>query len=301
MIDEIERQLILELQQNGRASHVELAKKLGIHVSTVAKMIRLLEEKDLIKIRALPNPFKLGYSAHAFITIKAEKENIDSICSLLYANFNVNLIVTAFGKFDILALVYFSSWDGLLNFIATNLSAANGVLNVETFLVKDIRKRYYGQFMDDSAPVKIDEVDQRIIEQLPENGRCPSKQLAKHLKISLPTCLRRLNLLLAEKVIEIKAVPDPSKIGVTTNAFMLLHVKVTKIEDICAELEKYKDIFLIMTLYNGYHILVGISAPDPGHLHQLIKKSILTIDGIIDDETIIRAEVKKRYYGKFLE
>ena len=175
------------------------------------------------------------------------------------------------------------------------------MLNVETFLVKDIRKRYYGQFTEGAAPVRIDEVDQRIIEQLSENGRCPSKQLAKNLKISLPTCLRRLNLLLGEKVIEIRAVPDPSKIGVTTNAFMLLRVKVTKIEDVCAELERYKDIFLIMRLYNGYHILIGISASDPGKLHELIKRDILTIDGIIDDETIIRAEVKKRYYGKFLE
>ena len=37
MINGLDRKLVLALQQNGRASHVELATQLGVHVSTVAK------------------------------------------------------------------------------------------------------------------------------------------------------------------------------------------------------------------------------------------------------------------------
>ncbi len=103
-----------------------------------------------------------------------------------------------------------------------------------------------------------------------------------------------------QKVIEIKAIPNPSKIGYTANAFMFLRVQAAQLEEICSTLHLYKDVFLIMTLFNSYDILIGINATSPEELLRF-KNKILSIDGIINDETMIRAEIKKRYYGGFLE
>jgi len=300
MINSVDRKLILALQQNGRATNIELSKQLGVHVSTIPKRIQLLEENEIIKIRALPNPFKLGYIAHAFIAIEADTDKINDICSRLNGNFNVNLVVTAFGRFDILAIVYFSTWEKLLSFVSSDLSATQGVRTVETFLVKEIKKRYYGFVVDNLTPVKIDEIDQGIIEKLTENGRYKSQHLAKELRISPPACLRRLSRLLREKVIEIKAIPNPSKIGYVANAFMFLRVQAAQLEEVCSALHLYKDVFLIMTLFNSYDILIGINATSPEELLRF-KNKILSTDGIINDETMIRAEIKKRYYGGFLE
>ncbi len=301
MINDLDRKLILALQQNGRASQVDLANQLGVHVSTVAKRIVALEGNETMKVRALPNPYKLGFIAHAFIAIEADSSKINSICDHLYKNFNVNLVVTTFGRFDILAIVYFSTWEKLLSFVFSDLCVTDGVKNVETFFVRDIKKRFYGRFFDNVVPAKIDETDLKIVERLTENGRQTAQQLAKELGISLPTCIRRLARLLDQNVMEVKAVPNPSRIGLAGNAFMLLKVEAAKLEHACAELKSYPGVFLVMTLFNSYDILIGFNAHSPEELHRFIKSEILAIDGIIRDETIIRAEIKKRYYGGFLQ
>jgi Lrp/AsnC family transcriptional regulator for asnA, asnC and gidA len=300
MVTEIDRKLILALQENGRMSNVELSRRLGLHVSTISKKIEQLEEAEIMKIRALPNPFKLGYNANAYIAIEAESQKIERICSRLMQRFHVNLVVTAFGRYDIIAGLYFPSWENLLDFVSSELAANQGVKSVETFLVKEIKKRYYGFIVDDRAPVKIDEIDQKIIEKLTEDGRTKNRYLAQELGISAPACLRRLARLIGSKVIEIKAIPNPSQLGYASNAFLFLRVEPGKLDEVCARLTIYEDVFLITTLFNGHDLLIGVNGTSPEALYKF-KNKILSIDGIVHDETIIRAEIKKRYYGGFLE
>jgi DNA-binding Lrp family transcriptional regulator len=296
MLNSLDRQLILALQRNGRATNVELGRQLGVHVSTIAKRIESLEENEIMKVRALPNPSKLGYTVHSVIAIKANIHNNEAICSRLNKNFHVNFLVTAFGRYDILAIVYFPNWEKLLNLVSSELSDMDG-LKVDTFLVKEIKKRHFGLMVDNVKSVKVDEIDQKIIEKLTENGRYKSQWLAKDLGISPPTCLRRISRLLNEKVIEIKAVPNPSKIGFAANAFMFLQVQVAKLEEVCATLRLYENIYLIMTLINSYNVLISFNSTTPEELYKFQNK-ILSIEGIIDGDIIIRAEIRKRYYGR---
>jgi DNA-binding Lrp family transcriptional regulator len=296
-----DQKLIAALHQNGRATHVELSKQLGLHVSTIAKRMQQLEADGIISIKALPNPFKLGYQAHAVIALETDHHEVDAICTRLNSSFNVNLVVTTFGRFDVIALVFFPAWGDLLDFISEYLSSINGILSMETYFVKETRKRYYGFPVGKESPVKIDDVDQRLIEKLSENGRYTAQFLARELGISQPTCLKRLSFLLNEKVIEIRAVPIRSGSGYTAYAFMLLQVSASKFDAVCRVLNEFPDIFLILGLYNGYDILIGLNAANSERLYQFVKKHILSIDGIASGTMLIRAEVKKRYYGRFIE
>jgi Lrp/AsnC family transcriptional regulator for asnA, asnC and gidA len=89
MISKTDQRLIIELQKDGRASYAELAAKLGITASTVAKRVETLVKSKTIDIRALQNPFKLGLMANALIAIKTDPTKIDDICNQLVDNFNV--------------------------------------------------------------------------------------------------------------------------------------------------------------------------------------------------------------------
>jgi Lrp/AsnC family transcriptional regulator, regulator for asnA, asnC and gidA len=288
----------MALQINGRANNVELAGQLGTHVSTVAKWVEWLEENDFMRVRALPNPFKLGYNAQAIIGIKAKIPNIEKICARLNANFHVNLVMTTFGRYNILAIAYFSTWEMLLNMISADLTTAEGT-RVDTFLIKAIKKRYYGFTTAQTDPVKVDDIDHKIIEKLTENGRYKNQPLARNLGISPPTCQRRLARLLHEKVIEIKAIPNPSEIGYDSNAFLFLQVQAGKLDEICALLQREKDVFLILTLYNSYNLVIGYNAASPEDLYQF-QNQVLAVNGILNGDSVIRAKITKRYYGGFL-
>jgi DNA-binding Lrp family transcriptional regulator len=298
MFSSLDRQLILALQIDGRATNVELAGQLGMHVSTVAKRVELLEENDVMQVRALPNPFKLGYDAHAVIGIEAKIHNLDKICARLNEDFHVNLLITAFGPYNILAIAYFPTWEMLLDMISANLSSVDGV-RVDAFLINSIKKRQYGFTTDSTEPVKIDAIDQKIIEKLTENGRYKNQQLARDLGVSPPTCLRRVTRLLNEKVIEIRAIPNPSKIGFASNAFLFLQVQSEKLDETCSILQREKNVFLMLTLFNSFSLLIGYNAPSPEDLHKFHNR-VLSIEGVLNGDILIRAEIKKRYYGGYL-
>jgi Lrp/AsnC family transcriptional regulator for asnA, asnC and gidA len=298
MLDNFDRQLILALQKDGRATHVELATLLGSHVSTIAKRMKALEENESMKVRALPNPSKLGYSAHALVAIETRIPNVERIVDRLNKNFNINLIVTTFGRYNILAIAFFSDWDKLFDMIATDLSSIEGT-KVAAFLVKDIKKRHYGFNVANIEPVKLDEIDKQIIEKLTENGRLKNQRLAEMHGLSPPTCLRRVSRLLNEGVIEIKAMPNPSQIGYSANAFLFLRTEPSKLEEICFKLSVYEKIYLVMTLHNSFDLVVSFNASTPEELYKFQNK-ILSVDGVLGGDIIIRAEIKKRYYGGFL-
>jgi DNA-binding Lrp family transcriptional regulator len=300
MLSNLERRLIIELQSDGRLTNLELAKRLDLHISTVKKKLDRLEKQGLVKVRALPNPFKLGYFANVIIAIKADILKIDEICALLSQYFHINLVVTTFGKYDILAMAYFQNWDGLLSLISNIFTKNNGVRTLDTFLAKDIKKRQYTFTNDNLGPVKLDEIDYKLIARLTENGRIKYRQLANEFGISPQTCSRRVARLLAEKVIEIKGMPYMSKIEEVSSAFLFLQVHPDKLGQVCSVLESYDKVYLLVTLMNGYSLIVGYNTSDPEELFYL-KNQILSLDGIINSEVAIRAEMKKRYYGGFLK
>lgn len=92
------------------------------------------------------------------------------------------------------------------------------------------------------------------------------------------------------------ALPNPSKFGFHTNAFITLHADRSKVNDICAELSSYPEVHTVMTLINSFDIIIGIHFPTPEQLYDFILKKIAYIDGVLNIETLIRAELQKSIY-----
>ena len=300
MLNSLDRRLILALQDDGRITNVELSRRIGCHISTINKRMTQLKEKELVKVRALPNPFKLGYKANALIAVKADSLSIDSICDSLASHFYVNLLVTTFGRYDILVLMYYPSWEDLLSQVATVFSKLDGIKMVDTYLIKEVKKRQYSFSGENEETVKIDDIDQSLIEKLTVDGRLTYRQLAQELGISPATCLRRVSRLLEEEVIEIKGVPYLAKIESVYHAFMFLHVNPKKLEEVCSIIQGYQGVFLSVTMINRFSLVIGFSKSTPEDLFQL-KNKVLSLDGVVDGEVIVSAGIKKRYYGGFLK
>ncbi len=302
MLNNTDLRLISRLEVDGRASYIELAQALGINPSTVAKKVKALLKDEYIAIKAIPNPYKMGYSANALIAMNVPHCRVDNVCNHLKANLNVNLLVTTFGRYNVIVCVHYSSWDKLLSFLSNDLSDSGDIYEIESFFVKGIQKRYYGMdtgsFLEQDT-VKLDDTDLKLIEELAENGRYSGIYLADKLGISLSAASKRLATLLKENVIQIRAITNPSKMGYHSNAYIFIRADHSKINDICEQLYKYKEVSTLMTLTNGYDIYVSVLARTPEILFDFIKHNIAPIPGVINMETLIRGEMIKRYYGAF--
>ncbi len=73
MLDQIDKQLIEYLQQDGRRTTSELAERVGMSVPAVAERIRKLQEQGVITgFSASVDPRKVGMDIGAFITVISE-------------------------------------------------------------------------------------------------------------------------------------------------------------------------------------------------------------------------------------
>jgi DNA-binding Lrp family transcriptional regulator len=301
MSDIIDQKILLALRENGRASNIEIARQVGISVATVAKRVEGLLANNIITITAVLNPYKLGYKAHAFITLDIDLNKVHDVCDTLVKNPYISFVATSFGRFDVLLIIDCPTWEIVHAFVKEELSQIDGIIKVETFLVSDVIKRYNGIFTEDVnnvTPVTLDETDIRLIEALMKDGRTHYSDLSNILGVSIGTIARRIAVLTKEDIIKIIAVPNPSKLGYVANANLALNVERDKIKSVSLELSKYSPVYMVLTLINGFEILAGVDSPNPESLHKFITEKIANIKGVSNIETFIRAEIIKANYAR---
>jgi DNA-binding Lrp family transcriptional regulator len=302
MIDETDRQIILALRQQGRSSNMRMAQNIGLSESTVAKRVEKILEDGIIRVQAVLNPFKLGYVAHAFIAMDVDLTQVQSVCDKLMTNRNVSMINTSFGRFDVVLIVDFPNWEMLFSFINEELCRIQGVRKLDTFIVSEIKKRYQSIFVNDAgstSPMTIDEIDQKLVNFLEEDGRISYTSLAKKSGISLAAASRRINFMLNNNIIRIIAVPNPAKLGFPASAHLALNIEKRKVGDVCDVLVKYPSIHSVMTTMNGFEAVVGVSASSSEALFEFLTEKIARLPGVLNIETFARAELKKATYATF--
>ncbi len=140
-VDALDRQLILLLRENGRISNSELAKLTGVSQVTVANRIRRLLNEEVIRIQAVLNPDRLGFSVEVIIGIHADVAAIRSVAEALVALDEIRYVTITSGAYDILvAALLRSNWH-LMQFLTETLAGIPGIRKVETAHALDVMKR----------------------------------------------------------------------------------------------------------------------------------------------------------------
>ncbi len=145
-MDEVDRKIISQLQQDGRTTLQELAKTVGFTSMGIKKRIQKLLDKDAIKVSALLNPasFKLFPAI-----VLLEMENAEATQSLLERFENCPRVIHIFktiGGFNLIALVVAEDKDTLesISMEKCSLRSAAGIRRSEFYPIGDI---YFSPFL----------------------------------------------------------------------------------------------------------------------------------------------------------
>ncbi len=68
-LDDIDKHIITLLQEDGRMQDVDIARKVGISDDTSKRRRKRLEDKGYLKVRAMLNPWKFGFTSVYFLGI----------------------------------------------------------------------------------------------------------------------------------------------------------------------------------------------------------------------------------------
>ena len=285
MLDKLSRNIMYELFKDGRCSNSAIAKKLGISVITVSKKISAMIRDKVISIKAVPSQIIMGNHVGALIGLNIDIRKIDTICTQLYNMPNINIMVSTFGRFDLFLMVYFPDLTTLENFTKIKLKEIDGIRSVSTFLTSDININ-----PSLSNQLDLDKIDWKIITELMNDGRPNYATLAKKIGTSKSTISRRILSLLDKDVIKIVAIPNMN-LNYLADALILINVDFSKIDDICNKLSSYPETDLVMKLLNDYDIMLTIRTTDCEELHKFIANELFYIDGVIQSETFLVANL----------
>lgn len=280
MLDKISIKMMIELSHDGSLTNVELAKRLGINVLTAGKRKRKLIADGIITINAVTNPRKIGYETHAIFGLEVDQKHIDGICNELTHILGNSLVITCFGRFDVIFIASFVNLKALQSFVKLELSHITGINRFNIYFI--------GISDSVTEPVQLDGIDRAIISKIVENGQVTHAELATKLGINQSTVTRRISSLIEKDIINFHAFFDPSKLGYTANAFVFVKADITRVDKICSEIIGFPGVNQIFRLMNDYEMVVEINSRNLDELYELISTKIVNVDGVIKTETFIK-------------
>ena len=142
-LDDLDRQILAYLQEDGRISFVTLASELGVSEGTIRKRIRKLEDKGIVNTVGITNPLKIGLDTVAFIWIEVDRHHMESVMKELEELEAVRYLVVTAGSHDLVAMVVLPSREDLVTLLNDELSQITGIISTETSIVLKIHKQLH--------------------------------------------------------------------------------------------------------------------------------------------------------------
>ena len=142
-IDDIDRQIIATLKENGRMPFAQIAQRLGVSPGMVRQRFHRLVQDGILQVVPITNPTLMGYHMMALIGVRADGNRLREITRQLASFEEVIYLVLCTGTYDILVEVICRDNAHLLQFLTERLRAVEGVRDTETFIYLEIVKEAY--------------------------------------------------------------------------------------------------------------------------------------------------------------
>ncbi len=135
-LDRIDRQILSDLQGDGRMTNVDLAQRAGISAPPCLRRVRALEQAGYIKgYQAQLDPATLGFTvtvfAHVGLNSQAEAD-LTAFEGLVKDWPEVRECHMLAGETDFLLKIVAKDWDAYQKFVTERLTAAPKVANVKS-------------------------------------------------------------------------------------------------------------------------------------------------------------------------
>jgi len=138
-VDDLDRDILVTLQREGRKSNLALARQLELSPSAMLGRVRRLEESGAIRgYRAVVDPAALGINVQAVVAVRLREHSEQAIKDFEAAVkgiVGVRACNHVTGQFDLLMWLALRDLDHLSQLIRVDLARIPGVMQLETMLI----------------------------------------------------------------------------------------------------------------------------------------------------------------------
>jgi Lrp/AsnC family transcriptional regulator, regulator for asnA, asnC and gidA len=140
-LDDISKEIIEQLQQDGRRSYASIGHAVGLSEAAVRQRVQRLLEAGAMQIVAVTDPMTLGFRRQTMIGIRCSGK-LEQVADQLAGMPEIDYVVITAGSFDLLIEAVCEDDDELLEILG-RVRAIPCVTATETFVYLKLRKQTY--------------------------------------------------------------------------------------------------------------------------------------------------------------
>lgn len=130
-LDELDRAILAEFQQDGRLTYRELARRRGIPESTIRARVKRLESDGLLTFVAVADPASIGLELVALLYVKVEHRRSRFVAGELARLKECWVVARTLGQYEVVAAVAVPSRDDLAALTYERIVAIEGIEHME--------------------------------------------------------------------------------------------------------------------------------------------------------------------------
>ncbi len=137
VLDALDIRIIKELQDNGRESFTNIARRLGVSDGTVRYRTERMMRSGYLQVSASVDPLYHEDTLTALVGLNLDHPADRAIMERIAQIPGVQSVINVTGRFDLVVEVYTTSRKALRRFLVDELSEIGGVTSTESFVVME--------------------------------------------------------------------------------------------------------------------------------------------------------------------
>jgi len=125
--DATDRAIVAELRENGRASFLSLASKLGVNESSIRRRYERMRTAGCLTTVTMIPASALGMSAETLLMVRVEPSRIDSVAQALAQHVSVRFLASALEENSLYCEIILPTTETLHDFMSGTIAHLKGV------------------------------------------------------------------------------------------------------------------------------------------------------------------------------
>lgn len=299
-VSELDRRIMVALQQDGRASWTSIAEFAGASVSTVTRRGQQLLSEGVVRVGIVPTLGSEGHVESFFIRINCTPGSQLQVAEKLVESRYVRFVTLVTGKFDIFAEAVIPGDSAAYAQVLTTLQSIPGVerwrsdLLMHTYKVSfDWGRQLYDSHADEASdpqsympapntcdPSHFDDVDRAIVQELSANGRASFLAIASKLDVNESSVRRRYERMRGAGCLTTVTMVPSSALGMSAETLLMLRVEPSRLTSVARTLAQHVSVRFLAAALEENTLYCEIILPSTESLHDFMTDTIAHLKGV---------------------
>ena len=290
-MDEIDEAIVELLEVDGRLTHREIARTLGLSRSSAAARVQRLIASGQVVVRGAVHPAVIGRGALAHVSI-AVRGPAAPLAAQIALRDDVPFLSLTSGPHGLVAEVRTASARDVDRTIS-DLRSLDGVAGVDTLTYVEVIRDVIGPVGE--VRTEVDEVDVALLRALQEDGRASYVDLASVVGLSPAGARRRVVRLVESQVVRVGAVVRHS--GQDRQSAMGLGLRLAGEDgDVVAAIAAMPSVIFVARTLGRYDLLVTVRTFSAAQLVETLDV-VRSLPGVNAVDSWAHLEVVKESYA----